>query len=133
MPTPPLNGAVATSTTHEADVDPTPLSDDDLETAMLDLHARIRNVEVQLGQPRKYDAQGREYTLTEFSEWRRAAKYAKEAMIARYRTLKVERRRRNVEANPHHLGEPGVAVALDAKLDELIRLTARIVELLEMD
>ena len=108
---------------------PTELTDDELEAAMVDLQTRIRGVEVQLGQHRRYDANGVEFSLQQFDEWRRSAKFAREAMLERYRALKAERRSRSTTVPTI----TGTLESLDEKFDEMLLLLRRIVELLESE
>jgi hypothetical protein len=62
----------------------------DLIRQRAEITSELMSIETSLGLKRRYDTDGREWTLREFDAWRRSAKYAKNIKLDALREIKAK-------------------------------------------
>ena len=87
-----------------------------LKAEHANLTGQIQNIDAQLSRKRKYDPNGRMWTVAEYHEWRARACQAKAHLQQRARKVKTEIASLNIAANAEAAG-----VAPDANAEGLLQ------------
>lgn len=104
-----------------------------LRAEKVHLTNEIRNIDAQLSQKRKYDADGRMWSAAEYHTWRARACAAKAHLQQRARRVKEELAAMSVDAHVEAAGLPAGATADDLLLAAYVLLRRLHAEEVEFD